>query len=191
MPPEGRHVIEFRDSSWYDAEVLDLRPSSSSISPMSATAPIDANWLSSRELIHAFLVVAMIQELTKFLILRYSAYPLGAMAHPIDGLVYATALGLGPLPPTEVGSSVRPTITAEYFIRDNLGLEVLASLPFQHDIDILAEGDVVVAQTTGSAETSAPTRSWSRCWGSGRARAGASGSRRRRSAPARSCRSRR
>lgn len=42
----------------------------------------------------------------------------------------------------EVGSNVRPTITAEYFVRDNLGIEVLAALPFQHDIDIKGLGTV-------------------------------------------------
>lgn len=36
--------------------------------------------------------------------------------------------------PTEIGSSTRPTITAEYFIRDNLGVELLAALPFRHAI---------------------------------------------------------
>jgi outer membrane protein len=74
-------------------------------------------------------------------------WTLGLGAHNVDpksdnGSLDATALGLGPLPPTEVGNSVRPTITAEYFIRDNLGLEVLASLPFQHDIDIRGVGRV-------------------------------------------------
>ncbi len=42
----------------------------------------------------------------------------------------------------EVGSNVRPTITAEYFIRQNLGIEVLASLPFQHDLSIKGLGKV-------------------------------------------------
>lgn len=42
----------------------------------------------------------------------------------------------------EVDSNVRPTITAEYFVRDNLGIEVLASLPFQHDINIDGLGRV-------------------------------------------------
>lgn len=42
----------------------------------------------------------------------------------------------------EVDSNVRPTITAEYFVRDNLGIEVLASLPFQHDININGLGRV-------------------------------------------------
>jgi len=42
----------------------------------------------------------------------------------------------------EVESSVRPTITGEYFIADNLGIEVLASLPFKHDIAIDGLGTV-------------------------------------------------
>jgi len=74
-------------------------------------------------------------------------WTLGLGIHNVDpksdnGSLDATALGLGPLPPTEVGNSVRPTITAEYFIRDNLGLEVLAALPFRHDIDIRGVGKV-------------------------------------------------
>ena len=36
----------------------------------------------------------------------------------------------------DVHHNVRPTITAEYFVRDNLGIEVLAALPFEHDIRI-------------------------------------------------------
>ena len=39
----------------------------------------------------------------------------------------------------DVGDSVRPTVTLEYFIRDNLGIEVLAAWPFQHDISIQVE----------------------------------------------------
>ncbi len=74
-------------------------------------------------------------------------WTLGVGVHNVDpksdnGSLDATALGLGPLPPTEIGSSARPTITFEYFIRDNLGIEVLAALPFQHDIDIRGVGKV-------------------------------------------------
>ena len=36
--------------------------------------------------------------------------------------------------PTEIGDSTRPTVTFEYFIRDNLGVEVLGALPFRHTI---------------------------------------------------------
>lgn len=37
---------------------------------------------------------------------------------------------------TTIDGNARPTITFEYFIRDNIGLEVLAALPFKHDIKI-------------------------------------------------------
>jgi len=36
----------------------------------------------------------------------------------------------------EVGSSARPTITAEYLFTPEWGAEILASLQFQHDIDL-------------------------------------------------------
>lgn len=36
--------------------------------------------------------------------------------------------------PVSIGDSTRPTVTAEYFIRDNLGVELLAALPFKHTI---------------------------------------------------------
>ncbi|MAC77461.1 MAG: hypothetical protein CML66_05300 [Rhodobacteraceae bacterium] len=35
-----------------------------------------------------------------------------------------------------VEDSLRPTLTVEYFIRDNLGIEVLAAWPFEHDIKL-------------------------------------------------------
>ena len=36
--------------------------------------------------------------------------------------------------PTDIGDSTRPSVTFEYFIRDNLGIEVLGALPFKHSI---------------------------------------------------------
>ncbi|MFV0409566.1 MAG: OmpW/AlkL family protein [Paracoccus sp. (in: a-proteobacteria)] len=36
--------------------------------------------------------------------------------------------------PTDIGDSTRPSITLEYFIRDNLGIEVLGATPFRHSI---------------------------------------------------------
>ncbi|MDO5604108.1 MAG: OmpW family outer membrane protein [Paracoccus sp. (in: a-proteobacteria)] len=41
----------------------------------------------------------------------------------------------------EVGDSIRPTFTAEYFIRDNLGVELLAATPFSHDITLAGIGN--------------------------------------------------
>ena len=62
----------------------------------------------------------------------------------------------------EVDSNVRPTITAEYFVRDNLGIEVLASLPFQHDININGVGNV------GSTKHLPPTVSLQYHFGEGK-----------------------
>lgn len=42
----------------------------------------------------------------------------------------------------DIGDDVRPTITAEYFIRDNLGIELLAATPFEHDISVSGLGFV-------------------------------------------------
>lgn len=36
--------------------------------------------------------------------------------------------------PISIGDNTRPQITAEYFIRDNIGVELLAALPFKHSI---------------------------------------------------------
>lgn len=40
----------------------------------------------------------------------------------------------------EISNDIRPTITFEYFIRDNLGIELLAATPFEHDVSIAGVG---------------------------------------------------
>ena len=48
----------------------------------------------------------------------------------------------------DVDEDVRPTITGEYFFADNVGIEVLAALPFHHDISLKnAEGATINAKT--------------------------------------------
>lgn len=42
----------------------------------------------------------------------------------------------------DVGSNAQPTITFEYFLRDNLGVEVLGALPFKHSVSIDGLGKV-------------------------------------------------
>lgn len=37
---------------------------------------------------------------------------------------------------TEIDSDTRPIFTAEYFIRDNLGIELLAATPFKHTVTL-------------------------------------------------------
>lgn len=46
----------------------------------------------------------------------------------------------------DIGSNLRPTFTAEYFIRDNLGIELLAATPFKHDISIAGIGHAGVTK---------------------------------------------
>lgn len=51
------------------------------------------------------------------------------------------SLGGGTLD-VSVGDGARPTFTFEYFIRDNIGIEVLAATPFSHAIEIDGLGRV-------------------------------------------------
>ena len=54
-------------------------------------------------------------------------------AHVVDPASDNGTLAGGALA-TDVGSDWRPTVTAEYFFSPRLGLEILAALPFEHDI---------------------------------------------------------
>lgn len=45
--------------------------------------------------------------------------------------------------PVRVDDNIRPTLTFEYFIADNLGIEVLAAWPFEHDVQLFGVGDVI------------------------------------------------
>ena len=54
-------------------------------------------------------------------------------AHSVNPKSGNGSLAAGALD-VDVGSNWRPTVTAEYFFTPHLGLEVLASLPFEHDI---------------------------------------------------------
>ena len=94
------------------------------------------------------------------------SWTFGIGAHQVapksdNGTLTATPLGDLRM---EVGNNARPTITAEYFIRDNLGLEVLAALPFQHDIDVAGVGKV------GSTKHLPPTVSLQYHFGQGKVR---------------------
>lgn len=42
--------------------------------------------------------------------------------------------------PTSINDNTQLTLTAEYFIRDNLGIELLAATPFKHKITIAGVG---------------------------------------------------
>ena len=46
----------------------------------------------------------------------------------------------------EVGSNARPTVTLEYFVADNIGVELLAATPFKHDVDLKGLGKVATVK---------------------------------------------
>lgn len=41
-----------------------------------------------------------------------------------------------------VGENIRPSLTFEYFVMDNVGIEVLAAWPFKHDLQAQGAGDI-------------------------------------------------
>lgn len=65
---------------------------------------------------------------------------------------FTLGLGLGWVEPTQnsnttagridVDGNLRPTLTVEYFIADNIGIELLAAWPFEHDINLQGAGKV-------------------------------------------------
>ena len=57
----------------------------------------------------------------------------------------------------EVDDDIRPTISGEYFIANNVGIELLAAIPFHHDFDLNdADGNPVL---TGKTQHLPPTLS--------------------------------
>jgi outer membrane protein len=65
---------------------------------------------------------------------------------------FLLGLGLGWVEPTQnsdtaagqidVDGNLRPTVTIEYFIADRIGVELLASWPFEHDANLQGAGNV-------------------------------------------------
>lgn len=62
-------------------------------------------------------------------------WTLAVGAHVVNPASNNGSLAAGALE-ADVGSDWKPTIAAEYFFSPNLGLEVLAALPFDHDIEL-------------------------------------------------------
>ena len=68
-------------------------------------------------------------------------WTVGLGVHQVDPKSDNGALAGGTLP-LSIGSDARPSVTFEYFVRDNLGIEVLGALPFKHDIAVKGVGKV-------------------------------------------------
>lgn len=77
-------------------------------------------------------------------------WTLGVGVHAVDPKSGNGRLADGTLP-VRVDTDVKPTLTFEYFVRDNLGVEVIAAWPFEHDISIAGLG------TVGSTRQLPPT----------------------------------
>ena len=90
-------------------------------------------------------------------------WTLGVGVHQVNPKSDNGTLAGGTLP-LDIDSDVKPTITFEYFLRDNLGLEVLAALPFKHDIAVDGVG------TVGSTKHLPPTVSLQYHFGTGKVR---------------------
>ena len=77
-------------------------------------------------------------------------WTLGVGVHAVDPKSDNGQLADGTLK-VDVDTDVKPTLTFEYFVRDSLGLEVVAAWPFEHDIAIAGLG------TVGSTKQLPPT----------------------------------
>jgi RsiW-degrading membrane proteinase PrsW (M82 family) len=62
--------------------------------PINHFIPIDEKSLSEQA-IHAFLLVALIEEFSKFIFVRWVLYPNKHFNEPFDGIVYAVSVSLG------------------------------------------------------------------------------------------------
>lgn len=68
-------------------------------------------------------------------------WTLGVGAHQVNPKSDNGKLAGGALP-LSIDSDIKPTVTFEYFVRQDLGIEVLAALPFKHDISVKGVGTV-------------------------------------------------
>jgi outer membrane protein len=68
-------------------------------------------------------------------------WTLGVGVHAVDPKSDNGRLAGGTLA-VDVDRDIKPSLTFEYFVRDNLGVEVLAAWPFEHDINIAGLGRV-------------------------------------------------
>ena len=68
-------------------------------------------------------------------------WTVGIGVHQVDPKSDNGKLAAGTLP-LSIDSDAKPSVTFEYFVRDNLGIEVLAALPFKHEIAVKGVGKV-------------------------------------------------
>lgn len=90
--------------------------------------------MKSRNLLAVAATLALVGLSSPALAQSAGDWTLGVGVHAVD-----PKSGNGTLAGTlraDVDEDIKPTVTAEYFIGDNLGIEVLAAAPFKHDIKL-------------------------------------------------------
>jgi outer membrane protein len=103
-----------------------------------------------KPLLACALVLALAGAATPVLAQSKGDWTLGVGVHAVDPKSDNGRLAGGTLP-VRVDTDVKPTLTFEYFVRDNLGIEVIAAWPFEHDVSIAGLG------TVGSTKQLPPT----------------------------------
>ena len=87
---------------------------------------------------HPTLSAALAAALVALAAVPAAAQQKGSMTLGIGLAGVAPKSGNGTLSPgsVDVGNNVQPSLTFEYFIADNLGIEVLAATPFKHNVSV-------------------------------------------------------
>lgn len=73
-------------------------------------------------------------------------WSIAAGAHMVDPKSNNGTLADGTIA-VDVDSDVQPTISGEYFVANNIGIELLAATPFHHDITLTAGDATIDAKT--------------------------------------------
>jgi len=94
-----------------------------------------------KPLLACALALALAGAATPVLAQSKGDWTLGVGVHAVDPKSDNGRLAGGTLP-VRVDTDVKPTLTFEYFVRDNLGIEVIAAWPFEHDVSIAGLGAV-------------------------------------------------
>ncbi len=61
----------------------------------STLSPFQLDPLAAENLVRMVLIIAVTQELAKYCVVRYTVYPSREFDEPLDGIVYASAVGIG------------------------------------------------------------------------------------------------
>ncbi|MGP4715213.1 OmpW/AlkL family protein [Psychrobacter sp. T6-6] len=106
--------------------------------------------------LQSLVLVAAAFTMTTAFAVPAGTWSVAAGAHMVDPKSDNGTLVDGTLA-VKVDDDIRPTISGEYFIANNVGVELLAAIPFHHDFDLNnADGNEVL---TGSTQHLPPTLS--------------------------------